>query len=134
MSAHALAWQAAWGVQATIVIEGATGYSAGMNTEAGVVMTTFPNPEIAAQVLDGLLEKRLAACVQTMPIQSAYRWQGAVKREPEVLAWIKTKSALFPEVEAYLRVAHPYEVPEILLLPVTAGSAAYLQWLAAETK
>ena len=105
-----------------------------MNTEAGVVMTTFPNPEVAARVLDGLLEKRLAACVQTMPIQSAYRWQGAVNREAEVLALIKTQRGRFPEVEAHLRAEHPYEVPEILLLPAVAGSAAYLQWIAAETK
>ena len=113
---------------------GAAGYADGMNTEVGVVMTTFPEAQTAARVLDGLLEKRLAACVQTMPIQSAYRWQGAVNREAEVLALIKTKQALFPEVESYLRAAHPYEVPEILLLPAAGGSAAYLQWIAAETK
>jgi periplasmic divalent cation tolerance protein len=115
-------------------LEGAAGYVDGMNTEVGVVMTTFPDAEVAARVLDGLLEKRLAACVQSMPIQSAYRWQGVVNRESEVLALIKTRRELFPEVESYLRAAHPYEVPEILLLPATAGSAAYLQWIAAETK
>ncbi len=115
-------------------MEGAAGYVDGMNTEVGVVMTTFPDAEVAARVLDGLLEKRLAACVQTMPIQSAYRWQGVVNRESEVLALIKTKRELFPEVEEHLRAAHPYEVPEILLLPAASGSAAYLQWIAAETK
>ncbi len=104
-----------------------------MNTEVGVVMVTFPDAEEAENVIDGLLESRLAACVQTMPIQSVYRWKGEVKRDSEVLVLIKTKVALYPEVEAFVRARHSYEVPEILLLPVTAGFAAYLQWVGDET-
>ena len=130
---HPLECRAVWR-QVAVVLGGVPRYAAGMNTEVGVVMTTFPDEQTAARVLDGLLEKRLAACVQTMPIQSAYRWQGAVNREGEVLALIKTKQELFREVEEHLRTKHPYEVPEILLLPAAAGSAAYLQWIAAETK
>lgn len=105
-----------------------------MNTETGLVMTTFPDPDTAAKVLDELLENRLAACVQTMPIQSAYRWKGAVNRENETLALIKTKVALYPEVEAFIKARHPYVVPEIILLPITAGSAAYLKWIEGETR
>ena len=71
------------------------GYPADMNTETGLVMTTFPDPATAAKVLDGLLENRLAACVQTLPIHRADRWKGAVNREAEVLALIKTKAALY---------------------------------------
>ena len=110
------------------------GYPAGMNTQAGVVMTTFPDELAAVKVLDGLLEARLAACIQTVPIQSAYRWKGAVQRESEILALIKTQVALYPEVEAYLRAVHPYETPEIILLPIDRGLPAYLAWLTGETK
>ena len=113
---------------------GGARYAAAMNTETGMAMTTFPNAEVAATVLDGLLEARLAACVQTMPIRSAYRWKGAVVREDEVLALIKTKASLYPEVEAFLKAAHPYETPEIVWLPIAAGSADYLRWIAGETK
>ena len=104
-----------------------------MKTQADVVMTTFPNGEVARRILDGLLERRLAACAQTMPIESAYRWKGEIRREPEVLALIKTDAALWPEVEAYLRERHPYETPEILRLPVAGGAAGYLEWIAGET-
>ena len=105
-----------------------------MNTETGLVMTTFPDPATAAKVLDGLLENRLAACVQTLPIQSAYYWKGAVNREAEVLALIKTKVKLYSEVEAFIKSRHPYETPEIILLPITAGHADYLRWIMEETK
>ena len=105
-----------------------------MNAEYGMAMTTCPDPEIGQKLADGLLEKRLAACVQTLPIHSAYRWKGAIQREPEILLLIKTKAALYPEVEAYLRTVHPYETPEILWLPIAAGFAGYLAWLDAETK
>ena len=105
-----------------------------MNMATGLAMTTFPDSAVAAKILDGLLENRLAACVQTMPIQSAYRWKGAVNRENEVLALIKTKASLYPEVEAFVRAAHPYETPEIVWLPFAAGLPEYLRWIAAETK
>ena len=105
-----------------------------MTDDACIILTTFPDESAAGRVLDGLLEKRLAACVQTLPIQSAYRWQGDLRRESEILAQIKTRAALYSEVEAFLRAHHPYEEPEILRLPVTGGSPGYLRWLAAETR
>ena len=112
----------------------APGYAAAMNAECGLVLTTFANPETGRRLTDGLLEKRLAACVQTLPIQSAYRWKGAVQREPEQLLLIKTRAALYPAVETYLRAHHPYELPEIVHVPIVAGSSDYLRWLAAETE
>lgn len=105
-----------------------------MNDDACIVLTTFPDESAAARVLEGLLEKRLAACVQILPIQSAYRWEGELRRDPEILAQIKTRAALYPEVETFLRAHHPYEEPEILRVPVTGGSPGYLRWLAAETR
>ena len=105
-----------------------------MDAEFGMVLTTVAEPDVARRLADGLLEKRLAACVQTLPIHSAYRWKGAIQREPEILLLIKTKAALYPEVEAHLRANHPYETPEIVWLPIAAGFAGYLAWIDAETK
>ena len=105
-----------------------------MEPEFGIVLTTVATPEDARRLADGLLEKRLAACVQTLAIQSAYRWKGAVQREPEQLLLIKTRAALWPDVEAFLRANHAYETPEIVWLPIAAGSPDYLRWLAAETE
>ena len=104
-----------------------------MDPEFGIVLTTVATPDDARRLADGLLEKRLAACVQILAIQSAYRWKGAVQREPEQLLLIKTRVALYPAVEAYLRAHHPYEVPEIVRVPIAAGAPDYLRWLAAET-
>lgn len=106
----------------------------GMNVDACVVLATFPDAAVAGRILDGLLAERLAACVQTLPIQSAYRWQGEIQREPEVLALIKTTAARYPEIEARIRAGHPYAIPEIIRIPVEAGFAGYLQWLADETR
>ena len=105
-----------------------------MEPEFGIVLTTVATPDDARRLADGLLDQRLAACVQTLAIQSAYRWKGAVQREPEQLLLIKTRAALYPAVEAHLRAHHPYELPEIVRLPIVAGSSDYLRWLAAETE
>ena len=105
-----------------------------LNTEVGIVWVTFPNAEAASVIIDGLLENRLVACVQTMSIHSAYRWNGKVNRDEEVLALIKTKVSLYPEVEAFIRSRHSYEIPEILLVPAAAGLPGYLQWVDRETK
>ena len=105
-----------------------------MEPEFGIVLTTVATPDDARRLADGLLDQRLAACVQTLAIQSSYRWKGAVQREPEQLLLIKTRAALYPAVETYLRAHHPYELPEIVYLPIAAGSPDYLRWLAAETE
>ena len=105
-----------------------------MDPEFGIVLTTVATPDDARRLADGLLEKRLAACVQILAIQSAYRWKGEIQREPEQLLLIKPRAALYPAVEAHLRAHHPYEVPEIVHVPIAAGSPDYLRWLAAETE
>ena len=105
-----------------------------MNTDYGMVLTTFANETDAQALAAALLEERLAACVQMLPIQGAYRWQGAVQRESEVLALIKTRAALYPAVEAMIRARHSYDTPEIIFVPIAAGSPDYLQWLAESTR
>jgi periplasmic divalent cation tolerance protein len=95
---------------------------------AVVVLCTFPDVEKARAIAAELVERRLAACVNLLPgVESIYRWEGKVERAGEVLAVIKTTR--YPELETALKELHPYEVPEILALPVAAGLAGYLKWL-----
>lgn len=95
-----------------------------------VVLTTCPDEAVAARIARDLVESGLAACVSRVgPVHSTYRWQEAIQDEPEVLLVIKTVSTRYPELEMRLKSIHPYEVPEIITLPVTSGSADYLSWL-----
>jgi periplasmic divalent cation tolerance protein len=95
-----------------------------------VVLTTCPDDAVAARIARELVESGLAACVNRIgAVHSTYRWQGATHDEPEVLLVIKTLSARYPELEMRLKSLHPYDVPEIIALPVAAGSAQYLAWL-----
>ncbi|HEX8707505.1 MAG TPA: divalent-cation tolerance protein CutA [Pyrinomonadaceae bacterium] len=99
-----------------------------------VVMMTAANREEAARLAEMLVGARLAACVQILPeMESVYRWQGAVEREPEILLLAKTTLARFEELEREVRALHSYETPEIIALPLAAASAPYLAWLNAST-
>jgi periplasmic divalent cation tolerance protein len=101
-------------------------------SEPIVVLTTCPDEAVAARIGRDLVESGLAACVSRVgPVHSIYRWQGAIQDEPEVLLVIKTVTTRYSELEMRLKSLHPYEVPEIIALPVTRGSADYLAWLGA---
>lgn len=103
--------------------------------ESLVVLTTAPSQEVASQLAHAAVEARLAACVQVLgPIQSTYWWEGKVQSDAEWLCLLKTTAAAYPDLEQTLRQAHPYDEPEIIALPITAGSAGYLNWLAGETQ
>ncbi|MDX6609124.1 MAG: periplasmic divalent cation tolerance protein [Solirubrobacterales bacterium] len=96
------------------------------------VLTTAGSKEQAARIADALLDQRLAACVQTVgPIVSHYRWQGKLEREHEWQCVAKTEASLYQRVEAAIRAVHSYEEPEILAIPVLAGSKGYLDWVSA---
>lgn len=98
------------------------------------VLTTTARKQEAQQIAQTLVEECLAACVQILgPITSTYRWQGAIETSEEWLCLMKTRQELYPQLEAAIRRIHPYEVPEILAVPVIAGSQSYLTWLAGET-
>ena len=98
------------------------------------VVTTTARREEAQRIARELVEARLAACVQIVgPIASTYRWQGKVENDEEWQCWVKTRSELYAQVEEAIRRIHPYEVPEIIAVPVVAGSANYLAWLDAQT-
>ena len=106
-----------------------------MNVEDYVViLTTCPNAEQAAKLAEMLIKQQLAACVQASDITSTYRWKGVVETAKEVRLMIKAKSADYEAIEAFIRVTHPYENPEIVALPLVAGSRAYLDWIDTETR
>ena len=95
---------------------------------ARVVLCTFPDLEQARQIGAALVERQVAACVNLLPgVESIYRWEGKLERAGEVLGIIKTTR--YADLEAAIRELHPYEVPEILALPVAEGSNDYLAWL-----
>jgi len=104
-------------------------------TDAIQVLTTTARQEDAQRIAQTLVEGRLAACVQILgPITSTYRWQGAMETSQEWLCLIKSRRDVYDALEEAIRRVHPYEVPEILALPVVAGSASYLAWLAGEVQ
>lgn len=103
--------------------------------ETLLVLTNCPDEATANAIALALVEEKFAACVNILPrVQSIYRWQGAVESAVEVPLLIKTTAAAYPALEAAIRERHPYDVPEIIALPITAGLPAYLNWLAAETR
>ncbi|MDR0993233.1 MAG: divalent-cation tolerance protein CutA [Verrucomicrobiota bacterium] len=99
-----------------------------------MVLTTCADEETARRLTDGLLTEHLVACVQRMPVQSAYWWEGSVQHETELLLLMKTRLDRYPAVEAWLRAEHPYEVPEVIQLPISSGFPTYLEWIAASTR
>ena len=95
-----------------------------------VVLSTVARPQDALRIARVLVERRLAACVSVVPgLVSLYRWNGAVQQDRERLLVIKTRRAGYAALQRALQSLHPYEVPEILALPVAAGGPAYLAWL-----
>ena len=99
-----------------------------------LVLTNLPERAAAERLADLLVEKRLAACVNILaPCRSVYRWQGAVRHDEEHPLLIKTTAERYPALEQALRSGHPYELPEIIAVPIERGLPAYLQWVAAET-
>ena len=94
------------------------------------VLTTTDRHEDATRIARELVERRLAGCVQVLgPITSTYRWEGAVETAQEWLCLVKSTRERYDELEGAIRELHPYDVPEILAVPVVAGHAPYLAWL-----
>jgi periplasmic divalent cation tolerance protein len=104
-------------------------------TDALVVLVTTPSPERAAEIARAVVDERLAACGNVVPgLRSIYRWEGKVQDEEEALLVLKTTRARFEALRDRVLALHPYEVPEVIALPVEAGSARYLAWIADETR
>jgi periplasmic divalent cation tolerance protein len=105
-----------------------------MESQPLVVYCTCPDQTTAERIAEALVAERLAACANVVPgLISIYRWQGQVRRETELLLIIKTRGVVYSLLEARIRELHPYEVPEIVALPIQAGAAEYLGWLADST-
>ena len=97
-----------------------------------LVLSTVPESE-SARIAEILVSELLVACVNAMPVRSCYRWKGEICRDREELLIMKTRESLFARVLERVRELHPYEVPEILALPVWGGFAGYLGWVMDET-
>jgi periplasmic divalent cation tolerance protein len=99
-----------------------------------VVYITVPSHEVGRQIADALVEANLAACVNIMPgISSIYNWQGELEQDDELLLIAKTRTVLFNQLASAVKKIHPYEVPEIIAMPIIAGSNEYLAWINEET-
>jgi periplasmic divalent cation tolerance protein len=107
-----------------------------MNPDFIVVLITVPSTEVGEQIASALVEQKLAACVNILPsITSIYAWQGEVQNDRESLLVVKTRAELFHErLVPAINARHPYDVPELIALPVVMGSKSYLDWIAAETE
>ncbi|HYN76190.1 MAG TPA: divalent-cation tolerance protein CutA [Lamprocystis sp. (in: g-proteobacteria)] len=100
------------------------------DTDDRLVLCTCPDQATAARIAERLVGDRLAACVNLLPgLTSIYRWQGEIQRDTEVLLLIKTVAGRLPALTDTLRGLHPYAVPEIIALPITAGLPDYLTWM-----
>jgi periplasmic divalent cation tolerance protein len=99
-----------------------------------LVLTNLPDRAVAERLAETLIEKRVAACVNILaPCRSVYRWQGALQHDEEHPMLIKTTTEAYSALEAAIRAGHPYDLPEIIAIPVERGLPAYLEWVAAET-
>lgn len=108
-----------------------------MSAEVGalVVLVTAPSAEKAAELGRAVVSERLAACASVLsPVRSIYWWEGKVQDEPEALLLLKTTRARFEALRGRVLELHPYQVPEVVALPVEAGSEKYLEWIAMEVR
>lgn len=104
-------------------------------TDTLVVLCTCPDQAQAGRLADGLVENGFAACVNILPeIRSIYRWKGELNDDNEALMVIKTTRQAYTGLEDWIREHHPYDVPEVLAIPVDVGSRDYLDWVADKTK
>jgi periplasmic divalent cation tolerance protein len=99
-----------------------------------VVLTTTDSDESAERIANAVLEQRLAACVQTLPIRSKYIWNGKIEAGQELLLLIKAKACDFADLRDAITSVHPYDVPEVISLPVIDGASSYLDWIASSTR
>jgi periplasmic divalent cation tolerance protein len=100
-----------------------------------LVLTSLPDRASAEKLAEALVGKQLAACVNVLaPCRSVYRWKGAIQKDEEHPLLIKTTAERYPALEDAIRAAHPYELPEIIAVPVVQGLPEYLDWVVTETK
>ena len=102
--------------------------------ETILIISNFPDEKSAKQLAEALIHQHLAACVNVLsPCASVYRWQGEIESAEEIPVLIKTQRQHYDRVEQLIKMMHPYGLPEVIMVPITGGLPAYLQWIAAET-
>ncbi len=105
-------------------------FLAAMTNTAQLLLSTVPDRETGECIAAALVAERLAACVNILPgVTSIYEWQGEVQRDAECLLLIKTRKSLYSRLESRLLALHPYELPELVAVPLEGGLAGYLQWI-----
>ena len=103
--------------------------------DALLVLSNVPDMRTADAIARSLLQQRLAACVNILPaVRSMYRWQDSIEEAEEVTMLIKSTGGHYAEMERAIVALHPYDVPEIIAIPISAGLPAYLSWIADETR
>jgi len=101
-----------------------------MSTDLQIALCTVPDEKTAGQIADALVAEKLAACINIVPsIMSVYRWNDAIEHDQELLLLIKTSVSVWPLLEARILELHPYELPEIIAVPIHTGQADYKQWI-----
>jgi len=101
-----------------------------MSADVLIALCTCPDAAVGGRIAEALVGEGLAACVNTLPgITSVYLWKGEVQRDSEVLLLIKTTQARLPELTGRVRQLHPYELPEVIAVPVSGGLPDYIQWV-----
>ena len=103
--------------------------------QLSIILVTTPSQEVAQQLAQDVVKERLAACVNVVPgVVSIYRWKGAVEQETELLLVIKTVAERVDALKARLLELHPYELPEVVVIPIGGGHGAYLEWIAQQVR
>jgi len=111
-----------------------TWYASIVMPEVVTILTTVAQEKDAVRIADMLLRDNLAACIQETTIRSRYKWKGEIRCDPELLLLIKTTADRAETAITAIRKIHPYELPEIILLPVVGGLAEYMNWVHVETR
>jgi periplasmic divalent cation tolerance protein len=102
-------------------------------SEFCLVLVTVPNETAATAIAHNLLTAKLAACINFLGVESCYLWEGEINHDREVQLLIKTQRQLLPALSAKLTDIHPYDIPEIIAIPIVAGNAPYLNWIRQST-
>ncbi len=106
-----------------------------MHDEAQVILCSVPDMETASTIARALVDEQLAACVNIIPnITSVYRWKGVIEQDSECLLLIKSTCAMWGMLETRIKALHPYELPEIIAVPIATGQQDYLQWITSSLK
>jgi periplasmic divalent cation tolerance protein len=105
-----------------------------MDNKYSIIVTTCADKETASLIAETLITKRFAACVKMFPVASVYFWKGEITNDNEISLFIKSKTSLFDEIMSVIKEIHPYELPEIIQIPIITGLPEYFSWIEENTE